>query len=81
MCLVIKTIASTFASYQWRGVSWLLQLLIVFLGADLWLNFLPHSSKSSWSVDVLSVDHLRNVWEDEWLAMDEPIQEVFLKGR
>ena len=46
----------------------------------LWLNFLPHSFKSDFGVDVLAVSHLRNVREkNHWLPVNEFVQDVFFQ--
>ena len=43
-------------------------------------NFLSNSSKSDCCVDVLAIDHMRNVREDSWFTMDESVKDVLLKG-
>ena len=43
-------------------------------------NVLPNGSKGSCSVDILPIGHLRDIWNDQWLAVDKLIQEIFLKG-
>ena len=43
-------------------------------------NVLPNGSKGSCSVDILPIGHLRDIRNDQWLAVDKLIQEIFLKG-
>ena len=43
-------------------------------------NVLPNGSTGSCSVDVLPIGHLRDIRNDQWLAVDKLIQEIFLKG-
>ena len=46
----------------------------------LWSHLLPHSCKHGCSVDVLLVPDVRDVYQNGGLAMDEPIQDVFLES-
>ena len=43
-------------------------------------NVLPNSSKRGCSADILPIRHMGDFRENEWFAVDEPIQELFLKG-
>ena len=53
------------------------------LGRKIYLtfDFLSDSSKRDCSVDVFTVDHVRNVGEDSWFPVNESIQNVLLEGR
>ena len=42
------------------------------------LYFLSDSCKSDCCVDVLAIDHMRNIGEDPWLPMNKSIQNVLL---